>query len=506
MMIRSLAWTLAFLLSPLSPFVLGGLAHAKTLYVNNSGSPACSDGTTYASNSSASPWCHIERATRGGLVYASPVSAQAATAGDTVLITAGIYSIGDGYGSIDAEMITNPALAPINNGTAGNYITIRGVGNVYVRMGSAAIHGPMIGCKNNSYIIWDNFQVDDYYGGGRIDAASVSLAASDHCQLLNSTIQGHTGSYFWGQPTYTDNYAAVWLQNVNNLLIKNNRISRMHDNATGSGGQNSAGIMTYDMDDSIIEHNDISDTGQGIIVKGIHGAGQQSNNIIRFNYVHDNQWCGIRTWLSQNTLVYQNVVARSVMGLYNTSVIAGGKNNLTPRFLNNTLYGNPWGQFHAGVEGTDAQFLNNLVIGGTYAIYSTLTAPTDQAVTLNRNFYQGQSGNFALYELRSPSTFNFTTWQAYGAAFDANSSNGVAPSFSNAGGSFLLASDFRLAGGSAALTAGRVTSYLAVSGFSTGDTIPVGAYITGFEQIGIESGNSSSFNSAAGFSGTVRIQ
>lgn len=453
----------------------------RTLYVDGA---TGNDSTTYAANDAAHPWQTIMRATRGSTTYASPNAAEAAQAGDTVLIAAGVYNIGDGYGTLDAESITNPALAPVNNGTAGNYITFRGVGNVYPRMGSAAIYGPMIGCKNNSYIIWDNFQIDDYYGGGRIDSASVSIAVSDHCQLLNCTIQGHTGSYFWGQATYTDNYAAVWLQNCNNLLVKNNTISRMHDNGTGVGGQSTTGITTYDVDDSIIEHNEIFDTGQAIIIKGIHGSGQQANNLVRYNYCHDNDWGGIRVWLSQNTIVHNNVIVNSVIGLYDTSVIAGGKNNLTPRFINNTLHGNTWGQFHAGTEGTDAQFLNNIISGGTNVIYSTLAAPTDQAVNFDRNFYHGYGSNFANYEARSPSGFNFATWQGYGAAFDANSVDGTTPSFVNVGGS--LATDYKLAGGSAALTAGRVTSYLAVAGQSVGDTIPAGAYITGSEVIGVE--------------------
>lgn len=456
-----------------------------TLYVNAS---TGDDSRSYATaQNSTTPWQSIARATRGSTVYASPNAAIAAQAGDTVLVAAGVYTIADGYGTFNTASITSPALAPVNSGTAGNLITIRGVGTVEVRMGSASIYGPMIGSVGQDYIVWDNFYIDDYYGRGNADAASVAFATSDYCELRNCTILGHTGSYYWGQATYTDNYAAVWLQDCTHLTITDNLIHRMHDNGTGVGGQSTTGITTYDVDDSIIEHNEIYDVGQGIIIKGVHGAGQQANNIVRYNYIHDNDWGGIRVWLSQNTIVHNNIVVNSVLGLFNTAAIASGKNNLTPRFINNTLYGNTYGIFLSGTDGTDAQFHNNIVSNGSYAVYSTLAAPTAQAITLDRNYYHGYSSNFAFYEGRSPSAFNFATWQGYGAGFDANSTNGTTPSFSNTGGSFALAGDFKLAGGSSALTAGRVTSYLAVTGKSTGDTIPSGAYITGNEIIGITS-------------------
>ena len=40
-------------------------ANAEILYVNNSGSPACSDSTSYRENSPSMPWCTLLRAVRG---------------------------------------------------------------------------------------------------------------------------------------------------------------------------------------------------------------------------------------------------------------------------------------------------------------------------------------------------------------------------------------------------------------------------------------------------------
>jgi len=64
-------------------------AEAKDLYVNNSGSPACSDSTSYAANDSAHPWCTIGRAAWGSLDPNGHNAAEAAQAGDTIRIAAG---------------------------------------------------------------------------------------------------------------------------------------------------------------------------------------------------------------------------------------------------------------------------------------------------------------------------------------------------------------------------------------------------------------------------------
>ena len=66
----------------------GAAATGRTLYVN---SATGNDATTYANNSASTPWRTIGRAAWGSTNYASPNAAQAAQAGDTVLIEAGIY-------------------------------------------------------------------------------------------------------------------------------------------------------------------------------------------------------------------------------------------------------------------------------------------------------------------------------------------------------------------------------------------------------------------------------
>ena len=247
-------------------FLIAGTAGAKTLYVD---AATGNDATTYESNSATSPWRTIGRAAWGSTSFPSPNASQAAKAGDVVQIAAGIYwETGDPSGG---RFTTS--LNPINNGTASAPITFRGVGMVYVRM-RAGYRGGMIGCTGRSYIIWDNLQIDDYYGGSTSDTGPVVFSGdARHCQIINSDIKGHPGSYYHGYSTFGGNYRGISLEPAHNIVIRNNRIHGFR------GGQNECGVMAYDSNDNIIENNEIVDNGCGVFIKGVHpGATQARNN------------------------------------------------------------------------------------------------------------------------------------------------------------------------------------------------------------------------------------
>ena len=449
-------------------------ANAKTVYVN---AQTGNDATTYANNGSSSPWRTIGRASWGSTNYASPNSSQAAQAGDTVLIAAGIYwENGDPNGNR-----WSVALNPANTGTPGNPITFRGVGLVYVRLNSG-IRGPMIGCASaRNYIIWDNFQINDYYGGSQPDTGPVVFVGSNHCQLINSDVQGHSGSYYWGYTTWSDNYNAVRYESSSFIVIRNNRIHRVWGTNTspGRGGQNDAGIMTYDSDDGIIENNEIYDTGQGIIIKGVHPPQTQARNIIRYNYVHDNVVGGIRVLMGLDTLVYQNIVTNSS----DNGLWAGFFDSTRSRFVNNTLYGNRCGIITQSTDLVDVQFHNNLVVNnstcgaGNYNVAS----PAQQQIRFYNNLYFNNANNFSWYMDGTRNNISFSVWQStYG--FDTTGLNGSNPLFVDPANG-----NFRLQGSSPALTLGRDVLDLNRNG-STTDTISAGAYITGTEVIGLISG------------------
>src|SRR3989338_6765955 len=99
-------------------------AQAKLLYVNNGGSPSCSDNTSYAANDAAHPWCSLLRATWGNTTRTGPSTpSEAAQAGDTVYVTACTYQTT----SFNSRI---PVYNPANSGALGAYITFQAVGTV----------------------------------------------------------------------------------------------------------------------------------------------------------------------------------------------------------------------------------------------------------------------------------------------------------------------------------------------------------------------------------------
>lgn len=448
---------------------------AKTLYVN---AATGNDATTYAGNGASTPWRSIGRAAWGSTSYAAPNASQAAQAGDTVLIAEGIYwESGDPNGNR-----WSVALNPANTGTAGNPITFRGVGLVYVRLNSG-IRGPMIGCASSrNYIIWDNFQIDDYYGGSAEDTGPVVFVGTHHCQLINSDVQGHSGSYYYGYPTYSDNYNAVRYEYADFIVIRNNRIHRVwgRNTTSGLGGQNDAGIMTYDSNDGLIENNEIYDTGQGIIIKGTHAGSTQARNIIRYNYVHDNVIGGIRALGAQDTRIYQNIVTRTRSG---QGLWAGFFDSARSRFVNNTVYGNANGAITQSTDLIDVQFHNNLFIGNTCGVCNyNVASPDLEQVSFTRNVYFNNANNFIWNMDGTRNNISFSTWQST-YRFDIDGLNGVNPLLVDPANG-----NFRLQASSPALTLGRDVLDLNSNG-STTDVIPAGAYITGAETIGLLSGS-----------------
>ncbi len=437
-------------------------AFSKTLYVDGAQGD---DSVSYAANSAERPWRTIGRAAWGSTNYAQPNTQEAARAGDEVRIAAGIYwETGDRSGGRFTV-----SLNPANSGTASNPIIFRGEGLVYIRL-QAGYRGGMIGCNSRNYIVWDNFQIDDYYGGSTSDTGPVVFSGARHCQIINSDIKGHPGSYYHGYSTFGGNYRGISLEPAHNITIRNNRIYQFR------GGQNEAGVMAYDSNDNVIEHNEFFDNGTAVFIKGVHPGNTQARNIIRKNLVYNN-WSGIRVLSSQDAMVYQNVVINnSHIGIW-----AGFFGSTRSRIVNNTIDNNESAFVPQGTDLVDVLFHGNIVSNNRQALYNWDTnAPSAQDVRYDRNLYYNNARH-ANYE--SGSNISLASWQStYRLDTNGSSQN---PLFVDA-----ASRNYRLRANSPARTLSIDILDLNGNG-STSDVIPAGAYITGNETIGRINGGAS---------------
>lgn len=444
-------------------FLFSSPAFGKVLYVNGS---TGSDATTYAANDAAHPWATIGRAARGSTVYTAPVSAQAAVAGDIVLVSAGIYWE-TGYNQFAGAKF-EVALNPANSGTSGNLITFRGVGDVYVRLLNG-IRGPMIGAAYKNYIVWDHFIIDDYYGGSVQDTGPVVFGATTGSKLLNSTVKGHNGTHYWGYALLQgDNYNGVRLNNAASVLIQNNTIHGIWSELSSpSLSENDAGIMTYDSYENIIENNTIYDVGTGVYIKGEHPGYLQYSNIVRKNLFYAISRYGIQvvntksTQESQRNYVTQNIV-RDCTSVYAKGIVTGGHATTTNYVTvsNNTVDSCGMNYALRADPMENIVLRNNISTNATDESFNAGDINSKSGWTTNYNMHYGRDK----WSYNGIAYTNFTSWKA--AISDDAHSSVANPLYVDRSGK-----NFHLQAGSPARTAS-----------DTGG--PVGAYITGNEVIG----------------------
>src|SRR3989338_5910098 len=244
---------------------------AKTLYVDGA---AGDDAAPWAANGPSNPWRTVGRAAWGSANRAAPNGAEAAQAGDVVSIATGTYASALNTGTGRYDILYNPA----NNGAAGDPITFRAEGTVAIQ--APSLNGPAIGASGRNYIHWTGpFWIDETYIRTAPDTGPVVLHANTGSGVDGATIHG--AGAIWA-----DNHVGVRIDSCNGCFARDNTISHF-ESAQSPASQNGACIMMYDSQYIIIEHNDISDCGSGVFVKGEHAGEIQQRITIRFNDIHN---------------------------------------------------------------------------------------------------------------------------------------------------------------------------------------------------------------------------
>lgn len=505
---------------------------AKTLYVNNSGTPACSDSTTYAANNASNPWCSIGRASWGNAVRSSSNTAEAATAGDTVTVTGGTYS----HAGISTYVGTGPnrftpLYGPLNSGTAGNPITFTCTGTCILTTTSGS--GAVFGALNVDYITWHGFTLDEANAPSATDTGPVVLWSTTGSIIENNIITGDT-NYFPG-----DNHTGIRIENGQSLTIRDNVISYFRNggdpacvtSCVYNNPVNAACIETYFAGNSYIYNNEFHHCGTGVFLKGngmfdsgagFHPLGGGAWTVYK-NYIHDTSVVGIyayrRESVAEGTGQYrftQNIIVNAPYG-FTIHVFVEG-DDTEPRNLrvvNNTIVGGTSSLLFLGLQPSAGHWVYNNIFSGPSTQYVEVQGKTNAnfadtaRVIMDYNLGNGAGVRWGLTD--SGGSTSLANWQS-NVSQDSHSSNS-APSFAAAG-----SSDYRLctgsntpvagcAGASAALTVGL--DVLDLDGdSSTVDIIPAGAYITNLESIGVGSGGGGGGSSPTGngTGGILRIK
>ncbi len=438
------------LLAPLS-------ATAKTLYVDGA---AGNDSTTYAANGPSAPWRTIGRAAWGSANRSAPNAGQAALAGDTVRIAAGTYASALNTGTGRYDVLYNP----VNSGSSASPIVFVADGAVAVRAPSWG--GPVIGASGRNHVRWTGpFLIDE--------TAILTAPDTGPVVFVNATGSGVDGATIHGSGSpWADNHVGARIDSCDQCFVRNTRIDNFKS-LQGATSRNGAGVMLYDSDDVLIEHNEIFDCGSGIYIKGIQNA-TQVRTVVRFNLVRNMLMVGVIVQHTTDGRVYQNVIRDNPIGiLFNKTGTAPHEYPHNPIVANNTLDGNDSALWYNADLLANGRFWNNIVTNSAHVHYSDSTAnPGD--VDVNRNDYSGfPSGAFAGF---TGGSYSFATWRS--SFSQDSSSTTVDPMYVNPG-----SNDFRLSASSPVRNLGIDILDLDGDG-STTDAVNPGAYVSGSESIG----------------------
>lgn len=465
-------------------------AQAQNLYVNNSGSPACSDATSKASNSAASPWCTINRAAKGAAFGSGDNSGEAASAGNTVHITCGTYQA---TASDESFYI---ALNPVNEGSSGSPIRFQAVANaadcirITPHAGGATAGGSPIGSEDRDYIEWSGFTLNETdwpwdntggccaYQNGQV--GFFGDPATTGGLIERSTL---TGSYVTGRDG--DNYTGIRFNGAQ-ATIRNNVIQDF-----GQSGHNNSCITSYFGVSIVIENNNLLRCGAGIYFKNnsLMAAGT-SGHTVRYNYFEPNSY-GIYCLQNCNgtsgtpVMIYQNIIVGGDDSCLMIDRLGGGAEAQDPqyvKFLSNVCTGQSAQafQFNGPIKtAASLEYWNNIITEQALTTMADAGASGADLVTSKILYEHNLYDNFSTFaSWQGIGTISLATWIATYAE-DDTTPVGIDsdPLFVNP-----AADDYHLqSSGQAALTQGRAIYGV---GGADGTTIPAGAYITGAECIG----------------------
>lgn len=435
------------------------MVHAqKVLYVDASSG---SDSTSYAGNGPSTPWQTIGRATWGSVDRDAPNPGQAAQPGDTVRIAGGMYAftLRTGHGRYD--VLYNP----VNDGTRDKPIVFDATD--VVELVARSWGGPVIGSTSAHYITWR--------GPFLIDEANIRTAPDTGPVVFHlSTGSGIDGATIHGAgATWPDNHVAVRFDACTGCFVRNTTMDNFKS-LQGATSRNGAGVMLYDSNETLIEHNEIFDCGSGVYIKGVQLRDSQDGTVVRFNLIRDVLSFGVILQPSTNGRIYQNVLRNNRIGVLISGTSEPGNHPENDVVANNTIHGSIEAAVVFNGDGwKNVRFWNNIITDTPYVHYSDSRVDLG-GIDMQRNVYSGFPGSrFAAF---GGVKYSLENWMSSFKQDSASTSSN--PGYVDPDGN-----DLRLSPSSPVVTVGVDVLDLDGDG-RTSDIIRPGAYVSGNEVIG----------------------
>ncbi len=364
-------------------------ANAAEYYVATNGNDANSGTETL-------PWLTLRKAV------------QMLQAGDTAYIRGGTYT------SYSNMSLFNRFEG--YSGTAGNPITIKNYpGETPIIDGGFTVASgrvPIFDIDGHSYITIDGLTIR------RGSIANIYLAYDSYA--TNIVIQNSDIKEF----AYSDNSANIFVEDADNITIKNNLI---HDGQNlPQGLNNGAGIIIFRSGTMNISNNEIYSTNNGIYYKHSNNDGKittiennliynqtgrglkysRADSIIRNNIIRSSS-TGIeifeesascdRLVSARNQILHNTVIDNSTGITLNRSVLCPGavdtivKDNLVYNFTNNEMRGFAVLPYWTGSDTSNTTFDHNLIYSSSFSspirvlgnYYTITTIPSTVTVTGN---------------------------------------------------------------------------------------------------------------------------
>jgi len=400
--------------------------------------------------------------------------------GDDIVLADGVYTAANSGLDPDAGHARFAgAFYPAVSGDSNNPIRIRAANPGNARLTIApnpADDGAILSVGGRSYIIISGLVFDAEVTAIRQDTGFVTVSNSSYIYFENNIINGVAPS-----PTFQNNHANLYLQNVTNSRFANNLIRNISNNGGSHDGE---GIIMYGVNQSVFEFNTSSNIGgPAIYLKGDREVFNEENNYgntVRYNYASQ---CKIGIMVTANgqfnttrSLIYQNLSDTCERGVH-----IHGWSNLVDVFNNTAVNNNAadGNEYTGGIviaaitpdEGTNIRIWGNLVYGvsAQYDSWLQSLGYHHTAINYTSDYNWLQTGLRQKQNLLD--YINLQSAQA--SNYELNSLEGSDPFVDYVSGNYRLHDQNYTEGAFVPDTAGIYDN-----------TVLPGCYITGNEQIG----------------------